>query len=119
MLELPNGLRDDRRDPVATTAAMADAFAKRPGTEWASEFAARDVCCSIVLSVEEVLAHPHFASRGTFDRKVSSPDGASIPALPVPVVPGLRRADPVLRYPALGEAAALLQVEPAIGPAAF
>jgi crotonobetainyl-CoA:carnitine CoA-transferase CaiB-like acyl-CoA transferase len=102
LLELPAELRDDSRDPAASRAGVAAAFAGRPAAEWAVEFAARDVCCSIVLSTEESLAHPQFAARGLFDRRIADAGGAQLPALPVPIVPALRRPDVVLGYPDLG-----------------
>jgi crotonobetainyl-CoA:carnitine CoA-transferase CaiB-like acyl-CoA transferase len=102
LLDLPADLRDDTRDPAATRAGVAAAFADRPAADWAAEFATRDVCCSVVLSTEESWTHPQFNARGLFDRRVSDGAGGLLPALPVPVVPALRRPEVVLGYPGLG-----------------
>jgi crotonobetainyl-CoA:carnitine CoA-transferase CaiB-like acyl-CoA transferase len=111
MLDLAGELRDDSRDPAATRAAVAAAFAAQPAVHWVAEFAKRDVCCSIVLSTEEALAHPQFVARGLFDRGVLGPDGVRMPALPVPVAPGLRATDTAVAYPELGADAHLLRAD--------
>ena len=103
MLDLPEELRDDARDPEATKAAIAERFAQHPAVEWEKRFAGADVCCSIVRTVEEAAADPAFAARGLFDRVTGDGAGATTPALPVPLDPGL--LDPEARpvAPALGE----------------
>ena len=103
MLDLPEELRDDARDPDATKAAIAERFARHPAAEWEKRFAGADVCCSIVRTVEEAAADPAFAARGLFDRVTGDGAGATTPALPVPLDPGL--LDPAARAaaPALGE----------------
>jgi crotonobetainyl-CoA:carnitine CoA-transferase CaiB-like acyl-CoA transferase len=85
--------RDDSRDPAGTAARVAAILASRPSAHWRAVFAAADCCCSIVATVEEALADPHFRARGLFDRVLRNADGDSLPALPTPLAPVLR-ADP-------------------------
>ena len=66
----------------------------------------KDLCCSVVESIEQALADPHFKARGLFDRKLTA-DGKSIAALPVPIADEWRGAG-TAGYPALGEANSLL-----------
>jgi alpha-methylacyl-CoA racemase len=99
---LPADQRDDQRDPRAVIAAVAARVRKVTAEEWRSRFAELDACVSVVASLREAIAHPHFAARGLFTRRVTDGDGHVIPALPVPVVSGLRTEDETLGYPRLG-----------------
>lgn len=98
--------RDDNRDLQAAIGAVAARIREKTSEEWTALFAGKDVCCSVVGSIEQAFADPHFKSRGVFERKLTA-DDRSIPALPVPVASGYRGAD-AAGYPALGEANALL-----------
>jgi alpha-methylacyl-CoA racemase len=113
LIDLPADLRDDGRDPAATRAAVAERLGSRTSAEWEEAFARLDVCCSVVRDVREALADPHYASRNLFSRAVEDGEGATIPALPVPVDPTLRRGDVTLGYPLLGSDAGLLEGAPA------
>jgi crotonobetainyl-CoA:carnitine CoA-transferase CaiB-like acyl-CoA transferase len=103
---LPAAARDDRRDPQAAIRAVAGRIREKTAEEWRAAFAGKDLCCNVVNSVEEALAHPHFRARGLFDRKLSA-GGSAIAALPMPVAPEFRSGDSA-GYPALGEANSLL-----------
>lgn len=96
-------LRDDRRDPARTIAAVTAAIGAADAAKWVGKFAGTDCCCSIVATLEEAVADPHFRARGLFAHAVTNETGASIPALPVPIDPGFR-ADPAkpLASPKLG-----------------
>ncbi len=110
LLELPDALRDDKRDPEATAAAVADAIGSKLAVYWEKEFAQRDVCCSIVRDMAEAMADPHFKARKLFDRRVV--DGLnSTTAVPVPVVPQFRSAERDAGYPHLGDANDMLEQE--------
>jgi alpha-methylacyl-CoA racemase len=95
--------RDDARDPEGTWRAVAARLRERTAEEWRARLAGRDVCCSVVATLEEALADPHFRARGLFARTVES-GGRAIAALPVPIDPGLRSPDARAGSPALGEA---------------
>lgn len=90
IIELPEPLRDDRRDPAGTTEAVASIVAARPASYWRERIAGRDCCCSVVATVEEAVADPHFKARGLFDHFVRNEVAAELPALPVPIDPGFR-----------------------------
>ncbi len=106
-IELPTALRDDRRDPQATRAAVAEIILRRNAGEWLARFEGKDVCCNVVRSVGEAMVDPQFAVRGAFRRSVVS-DGAALPAATMPVDPAFRDHATELRYPKLGESNALL-----------
>jgi alpha-methylacyl-CoA racemase len=106
-LEVPKSLRDDSRDAEATRAAVAGLVRARTADELRKLFEGRDVCCTIMVSVEEAIADPHFAARGVFARELSG-GGKTIPALPVPVAEAFRGPERRVSYPTLGEANALL-----------
>jgi len=55
---------------------------------WMQAFEERDVCCSIVATLEEAVRHPQFQARQTFQRTVAVGD-ATMPALPLPIVDAL------------------------------
>lgn len=108
VIGLPETLRDDSRDPVATTQGVVDLIRSRDAADWARAFAGLDVCCSLVRTLEEALDDPHWAARGIFERRLNL-GGIDIPALPSVVAPGLRDPAARDRSPALGEANTILE----------
>jgi crotonobetainyl-CoA:carnitine CoA-transferase CaiB-like acyl-CoA transferase len=107
LIGLAPDLRNDQRDREATRSAVARIIASRTSNEWRDCFAGKDVCCSIVATLKEALADPHFHERGLFSRVLE--DGRRrVPALPVPVVPCFRSESLAAGYPALGDANAIL-----------
>jgi len=99
--------RDDARDPRATKDAVASLVRTLPAEEWRRRFAGKDACCAIAATIEEAMRDPHFAARGLFAWKVAG-EGATIAAVPVPVVPEFRAPPGAATSPALGEGNALL-----------
>ena len=81
---------DDRHDPQAAIAAVANVIRQKTASEWQPVFAKADCCVNIMASLEEALCDPHFVERGLFARKVVGPTGATMPALPVPIDPQFR-----------------------------
>ena len=111
---LPREFRDDRRDPAASIAAVAACVAAMPAAHWDAAFAGADVCCAVVRSLEEAVRDIHFRARGLFERKVTLP-GHALPALPVPVVPALRRDQAIAAAPMVGaDNSALIPAAPSI-----
>ncbi len=106
LIGLEERFRDDARDPAATIARIAEIVGASSAADWEKRFAGEDVCCSIVRTLEEALADPHFRARGLFDHELQAA-GRSIPALPVPVAPEFRSAGSK-SFPVLGEADDLL-----------
>ena len=107
VIELPAELREDRKDPRATRAAVAQIIAQRSAAEWLARFEGKDVCCNVVRTVEEAMRDPQFAARGLFRRSVVAGDDA-LPAAVVPIDESFRGSASELRYPPLGEANSLL-----------
>ena len=105
-IELPQALRDDRRDPQATRQAVAQRIASRSAAAWREAFANKDICCCIVSTMQEAAADPRFHARGLFAHKLRT-DSQDITALPVPVVDAFRDPMPT-GYPRLGADNALL-----------
>lgn len=94
---------DDRRDPQATIARVAEIIAGRTAAEWEPVFDKADCCCSIMQDICAALDDPHFKVRGLFAPKLVNEKGDTLPATPVPI-------DKTLRPGALADAAA-----PALG----
>lgn len=101
---LDPALRDDARDPAATTRAVAALIAARPAAHWRAVFEQADCCCSIVATAQEGATDPHFIARGLFARRAGTAQ-ASIPALPVPIVEAFRAplTEEPAAAPAMGE----------------
>ncbi len=96
-------LRDDGKNSAATKARVAAIIATETACVWRARFAGKDCCCSIVASIGDAIADPHYAVRGVFDHVLANPEGATMPALPVPLDAGFR-APPAaaIASPALG-----------------
>ena len=86
---LPAELCDDDKDPAATTGAVARLIAEKTADEWLAAFEGVDICCSLVRSLEEALADPHWNARGVFGRGLRM-GGRTVPALPSVIAPCLR-----------------------------
>jgi alpha-methylacyl-CoA racemase len=101
----PQELLDATLPPQAVKARIQQILASQSADYWAACFEGKDVCCSVVASLQEAMADRHFAARGIFSRTLASGE-ARITALPVPVAPQFRGADSDGDgvYPALGEA---------------
>lgn len=106
-------LRDDAKDPTATTSRVAEIIATKDAKFWRTKFSGKDCCCSIVVSLAEAQDDPQFRSRGLFGYSLVNEGGDEIPALPMPIVSAFRLPPTVpLSAPALGEHAALLSADP-------
>jgi alpha-methylacyl-CoA racemase len=100
---LENEYKDDSKNPVQTAARVAQIISSEDAEIWASRFALANCCCSIVATVREALADPHFQIRGLFDHILINDTGQKVPALPVPVVAPYRDAPRAeFRAPLLG-----------------
>lgn len=65
-----------------------------------ARFDGRDVCCSIVATMEEALRDEHFNARGLFRRQVDV-NGRPVAALPLPLVDAYRDAETARPVPPL------------------
>jgi alpha-methylacyl-CoA racemase len=103
IMDLPEPLRDDRKDPAASIAEVRNRIAAGTAEDWKRRFYDIDCCCSVVLTLQEALADPHFAMRRLFDHVLENEDGARTTALPVAVAPQFRgRPSEARRAPTLG-----------------
>jgi len=103
IIGLDPALVDDTRDAEATKRGVAACIAARSSDEWRAAFAGQDVCCSIVSTMGEAMADPHFRARGLFSRKVAT-DAGTLTAAPVPVADAFRAPEEMVGYPRLGDA---------------
>jgi alpha-methylacyl-CoA racemase len=90
-IDLPEIWRDDARDPQGTRAAVQARIGSATADSWMIVFEGKDVCCSIVTSLEDALQTPQFKHRDLLNREIRHQDQV-LPALPVPV-DGVFRAD--------------------------
>jgi crotonobetainyl-CoA:carnitine CoA-transferase CaiB-like acyl-CoA transferase len=100
--QVPDALRDDSRDPEATSRAVADCVAARDAAWWDEALAGKDTCCTPVRTLEEAVRDLHFRARGVFARQAEIA-GHVLSALPVPIVPALRVPDDVRPAPRVGQ----------------
>jgi alpha-methylacyl-CoA racemase len=107
LIALESEHRNDRRNPAATERRIAQVIGARPAAYWSALLDGHDVCCAIVATPEQAVADPHVDARGLFAPRLSTADGTSIPALPVPLDARFRSTDE-RAAPALGEATDLL-----------
>lgn len=113
LVDLPEALRDDARDPEATRQGVRDAVAAHPAAHWRPKLRdAKHLCCTLVPSLADAVADPQFAERGIFAARVAVGHGSELPAVPVPLAHGVARrtaADgPPTGAPRLGDANGLL-----------
>jgi len=105
---VPSAARDDSHDAAATRHCVAALIALDSAEGWRARFEGKEVCCSVVATLQEALAARHFAARGVFSRTLHA-GGRAIPALPMPLAERFRASEREAGYPALGEANGLLR----------
>ncbi len=97
--------REDGRDPGGTLRRVRELIAAHPSRHWRKVFEARDCCCTLLQDLRDAVHDPHFAGRRIFDHRLANEAGATLPALPVPVVPNFRAGKEGMRMaPALARA---------------
>jgi alpha-methylacyl-CoA racemase len=101
LIQLPIELRGPQAPSHVVTAKVAEIFSSQPASYWLSLFEGKDVCCNLVLNLDEAMTCDHFIKRSVFNHFVQ--DGQlQMTALPLPLSPQLRNAIPVVGYPRLG-----------------
>jgi alpha-methylacyl-CoA racemase len=108
---LDPALMDDKSDPQATRAAIAKLIAGRDAIEWERLFSGQDVACSIVKTFEEAMHSPQVEALGLLAQRVCY-DGMDLPALPVPIVKGMRNGSTGSSAPILGADNELINGKP-------
>ncbi len=100
----PASLKTDDRDVAAAKKVIGMIIGAAPAAHWQTVFAGKDVCCTVVATMEEAMNNDHFRERGVFARQLDSGQGRRITALPVPVDAAFRGESGACGYPGLGEA---------------
>lgn len=107
-LELEDELRDDARAPEETLRALAAIIGARTAAFWRDKFENRDLCCSVIATLEAALENPQFRDRGLFDRKTRFGSG-DLTAVVTPLAPQFRGDTATKDAPSPGEAAKVLE----------
>lgn len=102
IIGLPEALQADAAPSDQVKAAVGELIAARSSDHWREAFAGKDVCCSIVATLEEGVKGAQVAARGLFNRQVEA-GGKTIPALPTPISPQFRSAQACAGSPRLNE----------------
>jgi alpha-methylacyl-CoA racemase len=93
----------EEKNPAATVARVAEIIGGEDAATWRARFEGEDCCCSIVQTLQQAMADPHFAARGLFAHKVTNAEGDAIAAIPMPIDAAFRtRPDEPVAIPALG-----------------
>jgi alpha-methylacyl-CoA racemase len=88
---------------AATIARVSALVRSQSSSHWRDRIAGRDCCCSVVATLREALADPHFVARGLMARRLRNEAGDEIAALPVPIDAAFRgEIDVALAAPPLG-----------------
>jgi len=90
-------LRDDRRDPEATRAAIARIIAGESAAHWRDVLEPLDCCCTVVRTLEEAVNDPQVTARGLLDAQVEEPGGRRLVSTPLPLAPIFREQAADLR----------------------
>jgi crotonobetainyl-CoA:carnitine CoA-transferase CaiB-like acyl-CoA transferase len=106
-IDLPPALREDRKNPQATIAAVREIVRRRTSQEWEADLAGKDVCCSIVRTLEEAMTDAQLNGRGAFRRSVVGEEDA-LPAVSLPLAEAFRSPATEMRYPEIGESNGML-----------
>lgn len=85
--------RNDSVDPQETIRQVALIIKNQSATYWEPILKKANCCCSIVKNVSEALKDEQFRDRGVFDNTLVSGSGDELPAVPIPIVPGLKSQD--------------------------
>jgi alpha-methylacyl-CoA racemase len=88
---LPPDLKDDRRDPEATRAAIVSIVKGRTGAAWTAVLAPLDCCATVVTSLQAAANDPQFRERGLFQAQAQDGTGQRLPIASLPIATILRR----------------------------
>jgi crotonobetainyl-CoA:carnitine CoA-transferase CaiB-like acyl-CoA transferase len=88
-IDLASALRDDRRNPEATRAAVRALVRERDARTWREILEPLDCCCTVIASLEEASKDEHFRARDLFKAMAQMGD-ARVPVAAVPIVPAFR-----------------------------
>jgi crotonobetainyl-CoA:carnitine CoA-transferase CaiB-like acyl-CoA transferase len=100
---LPEALRAEGAPAATVRGAVTAIVGSRDAAHWHALLAPLDCCCTVVATLEEALADPHFHQRGLFEGHVEG-GGGRLPALPLPLSPHVRRSRQGVTAPRRGPA---------------
>ena len=89
MIDLPLAYRSDSARPEDVRAEIQRRVAERPAAIWAELIVGKDMCCSLVATLQEALSDPQVVARQLLSKTVTTSAGP-IPALTLPVSPLFR-----------------------------
>ena len=101
LINLPTNLRDvgaPQNEVIVTISAI---FKSQTSEYWTSIFDGKDVCCNLVLNLDEAMTDQHFIERKIFNSFVSDGDRL-LTALPLPLSKDLSDTNSNKPYPKLG-----------------
>ncbi|MDH3377795.1 MAG: CoA transferase [Gammaproteobacteria bacterium] len=102
-IQLETEFRDDSTEPQRSIAAVTARIAQHPAAHWQRQFSGRDVCCTLMATLQQAVEQLHATGSELLRCEVKGFDGEQMPALPVPLAPQWR-GEEVDSYPPLGEA---------------
>lgn len=102
LIQLPEQYRLPGTSNNEVTHAIANIFKSHPSAFWLQLFESKDVCCNLVLSLDEAMEDTHFKQRHVFDQFISDGE-ALLTALPLPLAKNLSDSTSKMPYPHLGE----------------
>jgi len=91
LLDISPQDRNDHDNPDHVRACIAAAFRSRTAETWAPLLQEADCCATVLKTIEDAMADPHFRERGLFDFPLDEIAGF-VPALPLPVAAPFRRS---------------------------
>lgn len=103
VIGLDAALREDVNDPAATLEAVRTIIASKPSAHWLAVFEGVDACVTLVKSLTEAAADPHFQQRGLFAGALQA-GSTTLTPLPPPIAPIYRDPEGAQSFPSLGDA---------------
>jgi alpha-methylacyl-CoA racemase len=104
LIELPHALRSANAPAAEVIAEVGRRIAQKTSDEWRAALRGRDVCCSIVATLQEAVQDPQVQARQVFAHRLMV-NGRELPALPVPLAPIFRPGATEASAPRLAGAA--------------
>lgn len=89
-------------NPALVKASIAKIIAQHPAAYWMAKFEGQDTCVTEVIGLEQAVSDTHFQARGVFSRRLNTPSGQYMPALPTPISAVFLSTDLGNSSPALG-----------------
>jgi crotonobetainyl-CoA:carnitine CoA-transferase CaiB-like acyl-CoA transferase len=101
LINLPTSLRDVGAPQNEVIETISTIFQSQTSEYWISIFDGKDVCCNLVLNLDEAMLDKHFTERKIFNSFVNDEDRV-LTALPLPLSKNLSDTTFSKPYPRLG-----------------